>query len=122
MSGAQIAAEVTAALAGLASEIGNGSFPITLLRPQGNPATPWEPSIWDDEEVPLIGNVMMYRRSLIDGTLIKDGDRRVMIAANGPVPSTSDRLRIAGTDYSIVNVEPYEPQGVVLYFNVQARV
>jgi hypothetical protein len=46
----------------------------------------------------------------------------VMIAADGPVPTTADKLRIAGKDYSIVNVEPYEPQGVVLYYVAQARV
>jgi hypothetical protein len=140
MSGAQIAAEVTAALASLGSEVGAGAFDVSIIRmvpappppppdplpdpppPPPAPIPPWELPAVVEQAIPVVANVMMYSRSLIDGTLIKDGDRRVMIAANGPVPSTSDRLRIAGTDYSIVNVEPYEPQGVVLYFEVQARV
>ncbi len=121
MSGASIASEVTIALASLASEVGDGVFDVAIIRPTGDPAQPWLAPTSSDT-IPVVANVQMYSRNLVDGTLIQAGDRKVMIAADGPVPTTADKLRIAGKDYSIVNVEPYEPQGVALYYIVQARV
>jgi hypothetical protein len=121
MSGQQIQQEVTAALASLAGEVGSGVFDVAIIRTTGNPAQPWEAPT-GTETIPVVANVMRYSRALVDGTLIMAGDRRVMVAANGPVPNQTDRLRINGIDYSIVNVMPYDPQGVVLYFEVQARV
>jgi hypothetical protein len=122
MSGAQIASEVTIALASLASEVGDGAFDVAIIRASGTPAQPWEPPT-ASTTIPVVANVQMYSRNLVDGTLIKAGDRRVMIAAdNGAIPTTTDRLRIAGVDHSIVSVEDYAPQGVSLYFICQARV
>jgi hypothetical protein len=122
MSGAQIVAEVTAALASLANEVGDGAFDVSIIRTTGSPAQPWEAPT-GTTTLPVVANVQMYSRNLVDGTLIKAGDRRVMIAAdNGAIPTTTDRLRIAGVDHSIVSVEDYAPQGVSLYYIVQARV
>ena len=122
MSGASIAAEVTAALQGLASEVGDGAFDVSIIRTTGAAANPWEAPT-GTVTLPVTAYVSRYSRALVDGTLIKDGDRRVMIAAdNGTVPTTTDRLRIAGVDHSIVSVEDYAPQGVSLYYIVQARV
>lgn len=121
MSGAQIQAEVTAALASLASEVGDGSFAVSIVRPSGAPSQPWEAPT-SSTTIPVVANVQMYAQSQIDGTLIQQGDRRVMIAADGPIPTTADKLRIGGKDYSVVNVMPYDPQGIPLYHIVQARV
>ena len=128
MSGASIAAEVNAALASLAPEIGSGAFSIVLLRSVISEDTPWaaraklnNPEAYPPEEFTLAGNVQEYARSLVDGTLIKQGDRRVMLSATGEKPTTSDSLRIGDREFQIINVMEIAPQGVPLYYEVQAR-
>jgi hypothetical protein len=122
MSGASIASEVLTALASLASEVGDGAFDVSIIRTTSAPANPWDaPGV--TATFAVTAYVSNYAKNLVDGTLIKAGDRRVMIAAdNGTVPTTTDRLRIGGVDHIIVSVEDYAPQGVSLYYVVQARV
>ena len=123
MSGAQIAAEVAQALSEVASDVGNGEFLVTLVQGQANPATPWDTGYYgeaDTFELPAI--VSDFPQTMIDGTLIQQGDRRVMMAATGPKPSTADRLTVNGTTYRIISVRESGPSGVPLYYWVQARV
>ncbi len=119
MSGASIAAEVADALVSLADELGTGSFAITLTRP-GAQATPWA-TAGTDTQYDLTGLVQDYPQSMIDGTLIRSGDRRVMVAATGEKPLTTDRLSICGNDYQIISIGEKDPQGVALYYEVQVR-
>lgn len=120
MSGASIAAEVDAALASLATELGSGAFSIVLVR-SGEQVNPWS-AAGTETTFDLTGNVQSYPRSMIDGTLIQTDDRRVMVSATGEVPTTADKLRIGSTDYQIISVNEKAPQGVPLYFEVQVRV
>lgn len=127
MSGASIQTEVDTALKSLASELGSGLFPITLLREVNADDTPWERTARGDQiaaptEFSLAGNVEMYPRSMIDGTLIQSEDRRMMVSAKGERPTTADRLRIGETEYRIILIEEFAPQGVPLFYLVQARV
>jgi hypothetical protein len=66
-----------------------------------------------------------YRLEVIDGTLVKRGDRRFMLALEDttvmPQPG-EDRIVVSGRVLAIVSAEPYQPGGVPLYFDVQARV
>lgn len=119
MSGASIAAEVEAALSSLATEIGDGAFSIVLVR-SGAQVNPWDVA-GTGSTFTMTGNVQRYPRSMIDGTLIRQEDRRVMLAATGEKPTTADVLRIDSVDYEIVSVDETAPQGVALYYEVQAR-
>lgn len=119
MSGASIASEVDAALKSLAPELGDGEFVITLVRPEAQ-TNPWD-TPGSEATFEIAGNMQRYPRSMIDGTLIQSEDRRVMLSATGEVPVTSDKLRIDGTDYRIISVSEVSPQGVPLYFELQAR-
>ena len=121
MSGAQIAQSVAEALRSLGGQVGNGSFAVTLVRPNQN-ATPWStttPTATIETELPAM--VQSYPQSMIDGTLIRAEDRRVMIAAGTIAPLVSDRLRIGTITYQIVSVMETAPSGVALYYEVQAR-
>lgn len=120
MSGASIAAEVAQALSEVARDVGNGEFLVTLIEP--NPAaTPWTTGGTETEtELPAI--IQDYPRSMIDGTVIQMGDRRVMMSALGPRPSTGDRLRVAGQEFRVLMVKDLAPSGVALYYELQARV
>lgn len=120
MSGASIAAEVDAALASLAPELGSGAFSIVLVRPASRD-NPWDAE-GADTEFTLNGNVQRYPHSMVDGTLIKSEDRRVMISATGERPTSADKLRIGGTDHRIISFDELSPQGVPLYYEIQARV
>lgn len=120
MSGTQIAAEVAQALAEVARDVGSGEFLVTLIEP-APAATPWEAAGTPTEtELPAI--VQDYPRRMIDGTLIQLGDRRVMLSALGPRPSTGNRLRVQGQEFRVLMVKDMAPSGVSLYYEVQARV
>lgn len=121
MTSLSIAAEVASALREVAGEVGNGEFLVTLKQASNAPANPWETGgTVTETELPAI--VSDFPLTMIDGTLIQVGDRRVMIAATGPKPTTADTLEILNTDYRIISVREAGPSGVALYYMVQARV
>lgn len=55
------------------------------------------------------GIIEDYEDSQIDGTVVKQGDRRVLILGrslpNGIVPSTNDSVTIEGATYTVVGVD-----------------
>jgi hypothetical protein len=129
MSGRSIASEVAAALREVATDVGTGEFLITLKQPSVTPNNPWDFGAgengssaypFDDYELPAI--VSDFPQSMIDGTLIQVGDRRVMLAATGPKPSTADKLEIQGVVHRIISVRETGPSGIPLYYFAQARI
>lgn len=121
MSGADIAAEVAAALREVGRETGAGEFIAMLIRPATQPANPWDPPAGEPTEHPVAVMVEQYAQNLIDGTLIRAEDRHVMMEAAGITPTTADRLQIGADEYSILAVMPEAPGGVALYFTCQCR-
>lgn len=122
MTGLSIAAEVAAALAEVATEVGNGSFTVTLVQAMANPVTPWDTGNYGaPEEIELPALVTSYPQRLIDGTLIQAFDRKVMIAAQGTKPTTADTLLIGEETFRIINVSETAPSGVSLFYECQAR-
>lgn len=122
MSGASIAAEVAQALREVAVDVGDGEFLVTLTQKASAPVNPWDADSSTDTETELPALVQMFPMSMIDGTLIQMNDRKVMVAATGPVPKTADTLTIAGVVHRIINVRSTTPSGVPLYYEIQARV
>ena len=120
MSGADIAAEVSAALAEAAGDTGDGQQAV-LIRPGTPQQNPWDPPPGDPTETPVWAIAEAYRQNMIDGTLIRAEDRRVMIEAVTPAPTTADRLSIGGVEYGIVAVQPEARAGVALYHICQCR-
>lgn len=122
MSGDAIAAEVAQALREVAVEVGNGEFLVTLTQTASAPANPWDTDVSTDTATQIPAMVSDYPQSMIDGTLIQQDDRRVMLAATGPQPSTADTLTIGGKVHRIISVRSTTPSGVPLYYECQARV
>ena len=58
---------------------------------------------------------------MIDGTLIQQGDKRLMLSATGPIPKVNWRVIANGVDYAIMMVREYQPSGVALYLECQLR-
>jgi len=120
MNGASIATQVANALREVATDVGTGEFLVTLIRPA--PASnPWD-SAGTETKIELPAIVSDFPLTMIDGTLIQQGDRRVMIAATGPKPLTADKLDILGTVHRIISVREAGPSGVALYYFAQCRV
>ena len=120
MSGADIAAEVFAALGEVAVDTGDGDFTVTLLREPGG-GTPWAPPSGDPVPYVLRAMVESYTQEQVDGKLIKAGDRKVMVDALGEVPTTADRVILPEGEFAILSVMPFAPSGVPLYYQLHCR-
>lgn len=70
------------------------------------------------------GVVQAYKESRVDGSIIRRGDKQVIVAGNAltfaPDPDT-DRLLIGGVDHAVVNVEEENPGGLALVYTLQVR-
>lgn len=68
-----------------------------------------------------------YRASEIDGTLIKKGDKKFMLAAldltgaEMMAPKVGDTLVMTDGGWGVATVEPFSPAGLAIYFNLQLR-
>jgi len=112
-----VAADV---LSGL-TEAGVGAFIVRAGTPTG-------PSYNPTHGVPVAYPVTVvydtWRNDQIDGTLIKQGDLKILVASSGLTitPTPNDIFRDAtGAEKSIINVEPLQPGGVAVMYVVQAR-
>lgn len=70
-----------------------------------------------------MGVALDYEQKDIDGTVVKQGDRRIYIAPDlGAVPKTGDTLTLAdGAVLAVVNSKPLSPAGTLVLHEVQAR-
>lgn len=122
MSGAQIASEVAQALGDVARDVGDGSFSVTLIQKAGAPVNPWDANTGTTVTTELPALVQDYPQSMIDGTLIQQNDKRIMLSATGPKPTTADTLTIGNVVHRIISVRSTAPSGVAMFYQVQARV
>ena len=122
MSGADIAREVSAAIAEAGAATGDGT-PLqgTILRPGEADTTTYPPTPGVEQEYAC--HVLLTQYSVLDrqGTNIGETDLKAMIAPDAETdPRNGDKLRVAGTEYSLRNVSPYKPGGTVLYWTATA--
>lgn len=73
-----------------------------------------------DLQISTTGVTRLYRKTLIDGTLIMQGDKELILDPK-EAPTTQDRMLIDGKEWQIVGVEPVAPASVVLLYFVQIR-
>ncbi|NMY08523.1 hypothetical protein HBO38_08680 [Pseudomonas veronii] len=68
-----------------------------------------------------------YRQQDIDGSLIKQGDVKILISpalldgADTPQPVTLDKIVFDGDTYTVQHVDPWDYAGIAVGFSVQAR-
>ena len=121
MSGADIAAEVFAALGEVADDAGDGDFTVTFISPAPLPENPWDAPDGEPTQFELRAFVEAFRQEQVDDTLIFAGDRKVMVDALGEVPTTADRVILPEGEFAILSVEPLSPAGVPLYYQLHCR-
>lgn len=83
-----------------------------------DPATGSAPTTVTEHETTAA--VLAYPQKFIDGTLIRQGDRRALMAATVE-PQAGDALAWQGSDLSIVAVRPVDPAGVAVLYEAQVR-
>lgn len=74
------------------------------------------------------GLILAYKAERIDGTLIKAGDKQLMLAALDvtgatPIacPQPGDRIALPDGPWDVVAAEPFEPAGLMIYADLQLR-
>jgi hypothetical protein len=77
----------------------------------------------DPVDHPAVFVVLDYEDREVDGARILATDKRVLIAAGGLAvePKPSDRLIIGGTSHAIIQVKPFSPAGIVVFWEAQTR-
>lgn len=137
MSGADIAAEVAAALAEAGEATGSGPYLCTIRRAStvdGEPRTPWDepaspPNDPTDYEVTAFKEETTSR--YMDGTLIGELRRVVMIEATGVRPKKSDKVAVGVANASvtantvfeeILEIETLEPTDTPIMYGLHLAV
>lgn len=68
------------------------------------------------------GAVLDYGNRDIDGTIVKTGDRNLILSAIGLVlPLVGDEVTVGATIYKITNVKPLSPAGVLVIAECNLR-
>lgn len=96
----------------VAQEIGPGLLPATLIQVRNTARTPGSLTGGTNPSESSIGGrgvITDYNDSQVNGTLIKKGDRQVLLIANTfpgkPVPLPDDKVTIENLTYNIVAVK-----------------
>lgn len=97
--------------------------PVQIRRRGPAGGSPTNPTPGTATLYPSVAVVEHYAQKHVDGTLIRLGDKRVIMAMEGLTiePHVSDEIIIAGELHTIIRVEPFAPGGVPLYCEIQAR-
>jgi len=72
-------------------------------------------------DVAVYGVEERFRSYEIDGTLIKGGDRKFIVASD-IVPTLAMKMVESSAEYQIVAVSPLQPGTVTLYYEIQVRL
>ena len=120
MSGVEIAAEVAAGLAESGAELGDGAaHQVTIVRAGATTGDAYAPTPGTPTDHSVTAVFSRWAARHIDGTLIRQGDRKLLIEAAGFVPALGDVVKDAGGTEIGTIVEPLSrvrPAGVdVLY-------
>lgn len=72
-------------------------------------------------DVSVYGVEERYRSYEIDGTLIRGGDRKFIVASD-TVPTLAMKMVESSVEYQIVAVNPLQPGTVTLYYEIHVRL
>ena len=89
-----------------------------------NTAGPWEPVETMTQTYPCTAVVGNYNESLLDGSAIKQGDKKIIVAASGLAiePAVTDVIVCNSVAYNIVAVSVVSPAGTPIIYVLQARL
>jgi hypothetical protein len=107
---------------GLVTRTGT-SYTLSRTARTPNSSTPWKVSTATDSSITVRGILDDFRAAEVDGTVVKAGDRRYMLAASGMtlVPQPGDALTEDGDIFRVVQVQAVRPAGTDLLYILQVR-
>lgn len=92
-----------------------------VLRSFSQSGDAWNPSRTSSDTT-VLGIIIDYDDSKIDGSLILATDRRALISPNAAVTPTTDmRLVEDGQEYEIVRINTVKPAGSAIIYDLQVR-
>lgn len=102
-------------------EFGTEAF---IVRNDTSTSTPWDPQAGSPIEYPCTVVMTYYSDALLGGTSIKQGDKKIILAAADLpiVPQTTDKINVDGETFVIVNVKKIAPARTPLVYEIQARL
>lgn len=62
-----------------------------------------------------------YNTKEIDGSLIQNGDIKLLLEATATAPITGDQVTIDSIIYRVVNIKTTSPAGEIVVYNLQLR-
>lgn len=85
-----------------------------------DPLEPGDPVTTDHACTAVVTDYTMQERA---GTLIKATDRKIIVSTAGVTitPKISDKLVVGDEVYSLVTIDPLNPGGTLLLWQMQAR-
>jgi len=89
------------------------------------PGAPVTKQVWGIETAVTLRDLGV---GVINGTLIKSGDRKILMSslddggAAVPEPKVDDQVLAGGVTYAIKNIEKIAPAGVVVMWQLVARI
>lgn len=90
-----------------------------------DPSMPWKPGGNSPNDQPDVAAVFLdYNQKWVDGTVIQQGDRRVLMpGADVSEPSrlSGQIIRGSGETWNIENVKPLDPNGQIIIYDIQVR-
>ncbi|EJA5988805.1 hypothetical protein OD507_005288 [Salmonella enterica] len=99
-------------------------YSLSLVRPAKSgidPATGDRLAGEDSLLYSVTGIDQQYRQSEIDGTLIKTGDKKILLTAE-TVPEQGDYLTDGLSRWNIITITPVKPANDVLLYSLQVRL
>lgn len=92
------------------------------LMPRVDVGTKAKPEVTFPNRLPVLGVLLNYKATQIDGVRITEKDRKVISASDQQEPQVKDRLSFGGVDFEIINVAPLRPDGsTTLIYTLQVR-
>lgn len=131
MSGADIAAQIAAALAEAGEVTGSGPMACTIRKAGSGPSTPWDTTPEGAPQYLAVSASLEDVKDIKDGTGAVVSQVRVLTIPSGAEPTTADMIAVGvpaaeATEASpweaITRVTPFAPTGDVLFYEVELHV
>ena len=121
MSGAEIAAEVTAALREAGEAVGDGPLIGTIKRKGAQVGPDYAPIYGRDttHTFPVVLGSFDERERA--DTAIEATDTKITASVSDIVPRVSDTITVQGVAYQVYGVDPLKPGGTDLMYKIWAR-
>ena len=94
----------------------------TLTQPGTATGDEWDPTAGTPTTYSVM--VLEQRFSMADrsGTLVQEDDRKFLMSTDGsPAPDLKGTLTIGSDILQVVNLEPYSPGSVIMFYRVHCR-